>query len=652
MKNFFTHLKFLFSIYLLGLILSFLIRLFLLFSQWDQVAILPKSALLLSKAFFMGFRFDTVISGYILFFPLIIILLLSIIGVETKGIVRFSHIIFCICYSLCLITCVANIPYFGEFFKHINASIFSWKDDTGFVFSMIKSDSRYFLFLLLALAFAAVFCVVSSLLFKKLYKNFTPAIRFHFSLKITGLKFLCFLIVGGLCFLGIRGRIEKKSPIRVGTAYFCNYAFPNQLGLNPVFYFINTIIDSQEDSKQKVQLMPDEEAIAWVRHFYSITDSLASPIAHSITPQGERKNYNVVVVIMEGMSAEFMKRHGNPDSKTPFLDSLSAQSIYFENYYTAGVHTMNGIYSTLFSFPALFIQHPLKSATILHYQGLPYELKKNGYQTAYFTTHDDQFDNVGGFLSANDIEFIMAQKDYPANRVVSTLGVPDDYMFERAIGELNRLAANNCPFFAAMMTASNHGPIVVPNYFKAKSKDEREQILEYSDWALREFFNRAKKEKWFDNTIFIFTADHGATIGKQPYEISLSRQHSPLIIFQKGRLPELKTGVASQLDIFPTVMGLLNISYTNTTFGIDLLSQNRQYAVLNSDNVIACINDSLMYVYNAESHIEGLYRYKQQETQNLLHAKNGQANEMKNYMFATMQAAQYIINNNLTSIKE
>ncbi len=651
MKSFISHIKYLLSIYFLGIILFSLIRGILLITQWEQVQFLPEPFILLAKAFLIGLWFDTVISCYILFFPLFILLLLSAIGIENRTLTKGIHIFICICYSLVLISCVGNIPYFNEFFKHINASILNWKDDKGFVFSMIKNDKTYILYFLLALVISIIFSAISSLIYKRIYKSYKSQIGFHSSYKVVGLRLFLFLILSGLCFLGVRGRISKKSPIRVGTAYFCNYAFPNQLGLNPIFYFGTTLIESQKQSHQQIHLMPDTDAINWARLYYQPTDTLLSPIARLITYQGEKKNYNVVVIIMEGMSAEYMKRHGNSHSQTTFLDSLSAQSTYFENYYTTGIHTMNGIFSTLFSYPALFMQHPMKSAEILHYGGLPYELKKNGYQTAYFTTHDDQFDNVGGFLAMNDVEFIMSQKNYPSDKVLSTLGVPDDYMFERSIQELNRMAANKKPFFAAMMTASNHGPITIPSYFKPKSGDLKDQILEYSDWALRKFFEMAKKEAWFDNTIFVFTADHGANVGEQLYEIPLSRLHSPLIIYKKDMPIQQKTSLASQVDIFPTIMGMLNISYVNNTFGQDLLAQGRKYVVINYDNTVACLSDSLMYLYSSQTGKEGLYPYKLKKADDLLQQQFSTAKDMKQYLFSTMQTAQYMINKRLVSSK-
>ena len=113
-----------------------------------------------------------------------------------------------------------------------------------------------------------------------------------------------------------------------------------------------------------------------------------------------------------------------PKNLTPFLDSISHAGYYFENIYTAGIHTFNGVFSTLFSFPAIYRQNPMKESTMFRYNGIGNTLRKNGYSTTYFTTHDGQFDNIEGFLRANDFENIITLADYPSEKAKTTLGVP------------------------------------------------------------------------------------------------------------------------------------------------------------------------------------------------------------------------------------
>ena len=186
------------------------------------------------------------------------------------------------------------------------------------------------------------------------------------------------------------------------------------------------------------------------------------------------------------MSAHKMGRYGHPLKLTPFLDSLAEVSHSFDSTYTAGIHTFNGLYSTLFSFPALMKQHPMNVVNIPQYAGMANVLRAKGYQTIHFMTHDDQFDNVGGFFSSNGYETIISKKDYPTDQVKSTLGVPDHNMFEFALPLLNERHEKGRPFFASFMTTSDHVPYIIPEEVPYTFQDNPLplKIIEYVDWSL------------------------------------------------------------------------------------------------------------------------------------------------------------------------
>ncbi len=248
-----------------------------------------------------------------------------------------------------------------------------------------------------------------NLYYRKFLLSKRAFIRLYVSLP---LALVCF----GLCFIGMRGRIAAKSPIRVGTAYHCSDPFLNQLGLNASFALLKSVEESSKTANRPLELMDSEIANAVYQE------------------QMERKRYenkaitlpkgtNVVLVIMEGMSADKVGEF-NPESQlTPCLDKIIESSFSFENCYTAGIHTYNGVYSTLFSHPALFARHSMKTTSMPQMCGLPNNFAQRGYRTFYFTTHDAQFDNIYGFLHANQMQNIISQSDYPSLHVKSTLGV-------------------------------------------------------------------------------------------------------------------------------------------------------------------------------------------------------------------------------------
>ncbi|MDR0419194.1 MAG: LTA synthase family protein [Prevotellaceae bacterium] len=592
------------------------------------------------KAFVMGFRFDLVISGYIMLLPFVMLSVMYIFNRPTKwGFVVLRWWIFTL-FALSFAVCAADIPYFGQFFSRFTVAAFQWMDSPAFVAKMILQEPRYLVFLLLLAVVLVVFCyLLKRLLACPVQANVPSGDRWPYRLA-QGVSLLLVLL---LMAVSIRGRVAQKSPIRIGTAYFCGDPFLNQLGLNPVFTFIKSLLNSS--SPKKLQLMDNRDAIQRIKQYLAITDcSSPFPLIRRIDAVAAKK-HNVVVVIMESMSAALMSRYGNTKNLTPFLDSLALHGYSFDKTYTAGIHTYNGIFSTLFSFPALFKYHPMKDVSMPRYNGMAWALREHGYSTIFFTTHDGQFDNVEGFLRSNFFEEVVSQKNYPLKEIKSALGVPDDYMFRFAVPELNKLHNKGQPFFAVFMTASNHGPIVVPEYFTPRASTLSSQVVEYSDWSLRQLIDLSSKEAWFDNTLFVFVADHGGTY-TPVYEMPLSYHHSPFIVYAPKILknPQVFDVLTAQIDVFPTVMGLLSLPYVNNTLGVDVLAQPRPYVYFCADNKYGVL-DGEYFLIAKENGEEALYRYVDKSTENVIGKHRERVDAMRDYALSNMQTYQYMLNN-------
>jgi phosphoglycerol transferase MdoB-like AlkP superfamily enzyme len=629
-----------------------LFRLVLLFTEIKQLQILPDKFTLISKAFFMGWRFDTVISGYLLFFPLLILCVASFFRFNKALLYKIIHVFLFILYVFTFLICAIDIPFFNYYFSRLTIVVLSWMQNASFGFKMIFEEMSYLIYLFVFIAVCTGFYFSLSFIKRKIIKDVNDIVhenKIRYFIKL----FLFSLLALAIMFLGIRGRIEKKSPIKVGTAYFSNYAFPNQLGLNPVFTFIQSYLDKINPENESLHLMDEKQAIYNANQYMNIPDG-NTPFVREINGNEQPLHANVVLVIMESMSANKMARYGNTKNLTPFLDSLASVNYCFDNFYSAGIHTFNGIFSTLFSYPALLKQHPMNGTVIPQYTGLSNTLKGFGYQNIYITTHDEQFDNVSGFLHANGFDKIISQKDYPSAKVLSTLGVPDHYMFEYAIPVLNDMYAHQKPFFATFMTASDHGPYIIPEDidFKPRNKDIHESIVEYADWAIRHFMDVASQQTWFDNTIFVFLADHGAVVGSNVYDMPISYNHIPLIVYAPKLLKTTQAiqNFGGQIDVYPTIMGLLGYKYVNNTPGVDLLKENRPFMFFSADDKIGCTNQEFFYVYRTNGN-ESLYKYKNQDTHNYLPQHKAIADSMKTYSFSMLQASQWMKSNNKTEMK-
>ena len=297
---------------------------------------------------------------------------------------------------------------------------------------------------------------------------------------------------------------------------------------------------------------------------------------------------------------------------TPSLDALIDASLSYERCYTAGIHTYNGLYSTLFAHPALFSRHSMKATMIPQMCGLPNNFAARGYQTFYFTTHDAQFDNIAGFLHANKVQKIISQSDYPSKQIKSTLGVSDHVMYEKAIEIINKRDKGKA-FFACLLSSSDHGPYILPTdiAFKPKSKELKQQMVEYADWAIGHFISLARKQDWFENTLFVLVADHGYAKPGSKYEMPLSYHHTPMILYCPAQIPPQKDScLALQIDITPTVLSMLFEDYGNNTLGVDLQRVVRQYAYFSADDKLGVLDDEYFYI-NERSGKEKLYRLEE-----------------------------------------
>jgi len=647
-KSFTSSLKFIFRTYLLSISIFFIFRLLLFILEFKHTANIPESEKigLILKAFLMGFRFDTVISCYLLLLPSLIIFIAHQINSNISYLLKPLKYYFILVFSIAFLISGIDLTYFHHFFSRFSVAGLQWADSPAFMFKMIVQEFDFWW---------VIFPIIISIylfikLLNKIINNWKSNIfdqKAEASPRITTI--LISVVFLSIIFLGIRGRLESKSPIRVGTAYFSNYAFINQLGLNPVFTYLRSYLDAQKNKEQRVQFMDDKIAIKNTQQYLNTNgiDSI-SPIARKVAPDSINTNPpNIILVIMEGMSAHKMGRYGNPNNLTPYLDSIANHGICFDNIYSAGTHTFNGIYSTIFSMPALFTKHPMKGVGIPKMNGIGSVLKQHNYSTSYFTTHDDQFDNVGGFLMGNNFELIVSQQNYPSEKVESTLGVPDDYMFEFSIPEINKLHQKNKPFLSVMMTASDHGPYTIPEYFTPKQpEDVKKQIVEYADWSIRKFIDLARKQPWFKNTLFAFVADHGAFM-EAKYDVPLSYNHVPFIIYAPYLIKKNQQlqSFGGQIDVFPTLMNLVGLPYINNTLGVDLLSETRPYIYFCNDEKMGVINDEYYYIFRKNS-ASSLYRYKEDDNQDYIKNLKEQAERMKAYGLSNMQTGQYLVQNN------
>lgn len=632
--------------YGIAILLFFVFRLILFFTGTGNIGNVSDSASDIARAFIMGVRFDIVISGYLLVLPYLVLTIMFLINRRSLIVTRTVFYFVFAVFTVSFLVCAVDIPYFNQFFSRFTISAFQWFDSPVFVFRMIVEEPAYWIFIL-------PFVILTLIFYRLLSRAFAGFEQSQVTERPLVFKVLISLVFLGVMFAGARGRLAKKSPIKVGTAYVTDNAFLNQLGLNPVFTLMQSFFENLDKRNQAIRLADEIVAINKVQQYLGIEPANPYyPLYRRVVPDTFADvKPNVVIVIMESMAASKMKRNGETGNLTPFLDSLAMNSYYFDSIYSAGIHTFNGIFSTLFSYPAIFRQQPMRESRILKYNGLSNTLKKLGYSTTYITTHDGQFDNVEGFLSTNDFDQIITEDDYPSDEVKTTLGVPDDYMFRYSIPVLNSLHRKGKPFLTVFMTASNHGPYYLPEYYKPHSDEIRNQMIEYSDWSLRQFIRLAEKQEWFSNTLFVFVADHGIH-KKRSYDISLEYHHTPLIFYAPHLLPgsRIYNCIGGQIDVFPTIMGILKQPWINNTSGIDLLKEKRPFIMVNSIDNFGVIGKEFFLIVKHDGSSK-LFRYRNRSMKDYSREFPEIKRLMDEYARCNLQVFQYINDNRRQFVK-
>ncbi|MBD8348711.1 LTA synthase family protein [Dysgonomonas sp. HGC4] len=640
-------LRYVLTIHFSALLLLSVFRFILLLSNTTNLNDESVTLATITTALTKGIWFDNVIACYISILPLVVLLVLGFCKQLNKISIKIFNFYYIILFGLVFAISASDIPYFNYFFKHLNSSIFNWKEEGGSALQLVLQEPSYYIYFFI---FVVILVLFSTIVIRTgritLKQGQSKLSKKQYSVYIA-----ISIIVIGLCLLGIRGR-AGENPIKTSQAYFCNNSFLNQLGLNPTFFLLRSIIENSKKHISANHLMKDEDALSIVQNELNINcDKEAHfPILRNIDGCKENKDINIVLILMESMSAEFLSM--KEGSLTPYLNELIKESYYFENFYSAGTHTNQGVVATLFGLPSLFDKNIMKNVEIAKCQGIPRILSKRGYQTSFFVTHESQYDNMNAFLLENGIQRMYAQEDYPASKVVNGYGVQDDYLFEYAMKRIIEQSKQKTPFFTTILTISNHPPYIVPEKFKLVSKEPCEQIVAFADDAIRQFMSEAKKQDWYKNTIFVLLGDHGKLVGKTTYDMPLSYNHIPLIIHSAlfDDAPKVFENLGGQIDITPTLLGLLDYSFDNNTLGIDIIKQKRPYIFFTSDDMMGCINSKHFYVYNPITKNEGLYDYK---SKNIINERNSYislADSMRNYSTSMLITTDYLLKNNLTRV--
>ena len=377
---------------------------------------------------------------------------------------------------------------------------------------------------------------------------------------------------------GIRGGFATAvRPITISNAnQYVNRPVEAALVLNTPFSLYRTI-------GKAVFVVPDYYASE--AEMAAVYSPIHQPLA---TDSCAFTKKNVVVLIVESFGREYIGAlnttldNSQYKGYTPCVDSLIAKSVSFSRSFCNGRKSIDGMPSILSSIPMFVEPFFLTPASMNHVSGIARLLADEGYQTAFF--HGAQRGSMGfqAFSRATGFQEYYGREDYNQDK---RFGGDRDFDGTWAIWDepflqyyATKMSDMKEPFMTAVFTASSHHPYVVPDEYKDTYPEEGiviHKCIRYTDMAIGKFFEKASHEPWFNNTIFVLTSDHTNLSDHAYYQTDLGGFCSPIIIFEPGnaeRQPEIQDKIAQQIDILPTVMGMLHYKKPYFAFGIDLFN--------------------------------------------------------------------------------
>ena len=564
-----------------------LVRLALLAYNSELIGDTPVSTFV--EAFGNGLRFDLRLVVYILI-PLLLAVL-SARAMAARGVFRFW---LTVTSSLALFAGLMEMDFYREFHQRLNGLVFQYvKEDPKTVLSMLWYGYPVVRYLL---AWALVTWLLSLL-----FKGFDRMTRSPGVAAASGARAVApwyarigvFVVILLVAVVAARGTLRQGPPMRWGDAYTTDSNFANQLGLNGSLTLIAAAKSRMSEDRDNIwkPTLPQEQATQTVRDMLLTEhDKLVDPedaaVRRVTTPPQDNTLpiKNVVVILMESFAGHSVGALGSESNITPYFDKLAKEGLLFDHFFSNGTHTHQGMFATMGCFPNLpgfeyLMQTPEGSHKL---SGLPALLSARDFDDVYVYNGDFAWDNQSGFFSNQGMTTFIGRNDF-VNPVFSdpTWGVSDQDMFDRGAEELAKRGEAGKPFYALLQTLSNHTPYALPAKLPVDavtghgSLDLHLTAMRYSDWALGQFFEKAKKSPYYKETLFVIVGDHGFGNNRQITEMDLGRFNVPLLLIAPGirdKFGPVRHTVGTQIDIVPTIMGRLGGETRQQCWGRDLLS--------------------------------------------------------------------------------
>ena len=515
----------------------------------------------------IGFRIDTILLCYVLIIPL-----LAVVFLPRKVMAKICWV-FSVCFaalaSVFAFLEIATFPFIDEFDTRLDRVFLEHMVQVREVFAMILKGHRVSLACGL-LAVVLIFLFV----YKFSQKLFKQAKERSFKQR------LLLLAVGGILLtIGARSTFIKH-PANISLAFFSSNHLANQLALNSTYslcYAFYTNLKMETDPRKLYGDMNPAEILSQIRSHEGISAeacrNLDIPLLHYQQSRfSPEKPVNLVIILQESLGAEYVGCLGGLPL-TPNIDRLSKEGTLLTQLYSTGIRTIRGIEAIMSGFLPTAGESTVKlGLSQKNFFTIAELLRRKGYATDFIYGGRRTFDSMSGFFLGNGIQEIYDKGDIKSPLFTAAWGVSDEDLFNKANEVF--LQKGDTPFFALVLTTSNHDPYDFPEGridLYEQPKATRNNAVKYADYAVGKFFEMAKKESYYKNTLFLIIADHSTRLQGQDL-IPVHKFHITGLLIGPNVKPGTYDKVASQIDMTPTLLDLMGISTEHPVPGRALLS--------------------------------------------------------------------------------